>query len=1253
MKKFLYILLYIYLAYTFDANGQFNCETGTMEYVFDLSARDSMTVTLNDLKYYPDTLDSKDPNIYRCCGLTGKQDYCIKFKIKIHPDADYLTFSKDGGPWGSDDPWIGSCGTTFDPTAALCIKGQTYYEIAFCKTGKPSKFDFTISSVNEVEASPDVTISSSCRAVLSVNSLITNTIIWNAVTPEPDPSLGTFDYNSLLSYKMLLGDTVKETIYVDPPPAIYNLSFLDIAVSGDVASTTCTNLKTSDTVRVNFVNDKTLNITRCSESLPTLLLANITGGAPPFEYRWKLPDGSLFITTDSFLNITEEAIYSLEVRDTTFSAGCPALFDTIDVSNAALFYVSPGADTATCGIAPITFTGQVLGTDKIKWSTNGKGTFSDTTALVTTYTPHADDAASGFVNITLTAISLCSNSDSTITLFFRTPTAPKPLQIDSICGGSNITLTADTDPLIIGQSFLWSSGETSISVNVNPTITTTYGVEINDGCTRTDSFRVYVYPSPSDSISIDTFFTCYNAPITISGVTASDFDSLRWTDSEGRGLLNSNTLTPTFTPVLADTGKVINLSLTVFGTNNCSSTTDSVFVSVGKEPVISMDADSISMCFSNPVSIDAGSLAYLNNIDTSSIEWYSGSTLLSNTSTLLYTPVEADSVNGWVDLTISGKGISPCNTVTKSTTLRVYYFFNNYDTINAQYCPGVTIQLPDSSWITTTTSQTYTSVIPTTSPYLCDSIIITNITVYPFYNLTRDTAICFGSSFTLSNGLVVSDPGTYPDTTRTLFGCDSTLTTTVTILAPPIVSIDRENDISCFRKEYILPTTSVVSSEPYTIAWDHTGNGYFNEDTTAYITTDANDSINGVDLILTAFVNNACISRSDTMHLDFKFSKVFYEDTFMCQGDEYILIPGNTVVTNDGKFNRIFQGYNSCDSTVVTTLKFLVPQYDTIIDKLCEGIPYNFPDNSSTSTPGSHTIYIKYQNAPTCDSLILTYILTQTPRQTITLSDSASNCWNNSFPLSGDTATNYVSIQWTSTEENIPFSNSFHPVYEPSDNDSIRGFTFIKLTVVGNAPCPVLSDSIKLDFHYRTTTNVSLNPICEGDSAILPNGIYIKEQGIYSVKNSSIHGCDSFVNYSLTVKPVFNTKDSSYICQGEPFSWENIIFDTSIPDTIVKTAVLQSIIYDCDSTVVYTLFVQPSYNLVKNDTFCLGNTYTLPGGDIVSFGGTYIRSFETKGIHTCDSIITTNLLGSNLLNLLQAMIPFFVIMWLRISYLDL
>ncbi len=135
--------------------------------------------------------------------------------------------------------------------------------------------------------------------------------------------------------------------------------------------------------------------------------------------------------------------------------------------------------------------------------------------------------------------------------------------------------------------------------------------------------------------------------------------------------------------------------------------------------------------------------------------------------------------------------------------------------------------------------------------------------------------------------------------------------------------------------------------------------------------------------------------------------------------------------------------------------------------------------------------------------------------------------------------------------------------------------------------------------------------ICQGDTLVF-GGSNLTAPGFYSNTFSTINSCDSLVYLSLNVNPAFYTTLSSAICEGD---------STSINGNYETTAgvynfVLASVA-GCDSTIDYTLIVNPSYYFYDTTTICAGDS-ALIFGVYESTDSLFINSNST--FLGCDSI---------------------------------
>ncbi|HEX5553881.1 MAG TPA: gliding motility-associated C-terminal domain-containing protein [Chitinophagaceae bacterium] len=97
-------------------------------------------------------------------------------------------------------------------------------------------------------------------------------------------------------------------------------------------------------------------------------------------------------------------------------------------------------------------------------------------------------------------------------------------------------------------------------------------------------------------------------------------------------------------------------------------------------------------------------------------------------------------------------------------------------TIDTSICQGIPYTLPDGSQVT----KAGTYPVKFTSYSGCDSIITTRLTVNPVYHQTVKDSICPHQHYRLPDGSVVDTAGTYVSALRTKKGCDSIITTKLT-----------------------------------------------------------------------------------------------------------------------------------------------------------------------------------------------------------------------------------------------------------------------------------------------------------------------------------------------------------------------------------------------------------------------------------------------------------------------------------------
>lgn len=126
----------------------------------------------------------------------------------------------------------------------------------------------------------------------------------------------------------------------------------------------------------------------------------------------------------------------------------------------------------------------------------------------------------------------------------------------------------------------------------------------------------------------------------------------------------------------------------------------------------------------------------------------------------------------YTNVLVSASGCD--STVSTILTVNTSYNFNNPQTI----CPGESYTINGNTY---TTSGTYIDSYQ--SIHGCDSLVTTVLTVSQEYTVNNPQSICSGDSYTI-NGNTYTAEGTYTDVLSSIHGCDSTVNTIITFIIP-------------------------------------------------------------------------------------------------------------------------------------------------------------------------------------------------------------------------------------------------------------------------------------------------------------------------------------------------------------------------------------------------------------------------------------------------------------------------------------
>jgi hypothetical protein len=340
----------------------------------------------------------------------------------------------------------------------------------------------------------------------------------------------------------------------------------------------------------------------------------------------------------------------------------------------------------------------------------------------------------------------------------------------------------------------------------------------------------------------------------------------------------------------------------------------------------------------------------------------------------------------------------------------------------------------------------------------------------------------------------------------------------------------------------------------------------------------------------------------------------------ICQGDAYTF--GTQILTTAGTYTESFNSVNGCDSTVVLSLAVSGTYNETASATICQGGSYSFGTQTLT-TAGSYTEL--FSSTSGCDSTVL---LTLTVVNSYNETDAVTICLGSNYTFGTQTlssAGTYTEVfnSVDGCDSTVVLTLSVTTAFNETDAASIcQGNTYTfgtqSLTTSGTYTELFTSSggcdsTVVLTLVVNTEFNeTDAATICQGDTYSFGTQA-LTTAGTYTEMFISSGGCDSTVVLTLAVNPSYNINQSATICQGESYSLGSQLLTASGTYTEIFTTMA-----GCDSTIVLTLTVNSAYNETANATICSGDSYSF-GSQTLTSAGTYTEMFSTAS--GCDSLV--------------------------------
>jgi gliding motility-associated-like protein len=967
--------------------------------------------------------------------------------------------------------------------------------------------------------------------------------------------------------------------------------------------------------------------------------ALLDAGAGYVKYVWNNGDTSRVIHPQAPGN------YSVTVFD---AGGCSSASKNIFVSENSITQPVITGNSFLCRNDSITLDAGG-GFKKYQWSTGD-----------TTQTTKVKNA--GKIFITVTNNNNCTAKDSVIVQ--NAPPATSKIIISTICAGSSFTLPSGLvvkSAGIYNDTVLNTAGCDSIVTKLTLLVTVP---NVNDTSVAICAGQAYILPSGKTvsttglyndtlhtSIGCDSIITTLHLTVTTAkttNITASICSGQAYT---------------------LPSGKIINSAGIFNDTLHNTAGCDSIIITVNLSVLTTKTASFVkAICAGNSYTLPSGTTVNTTGIYKDTVRGVEGcDSLITTVQLTVSAPAQAVSAGAVIcagqSYTLpSGKLVNVagvyndtlrnaigCDSVITTLSLTV----NSPVTSNvtASVCSGNSYTLPSGAIVKK--SGTFNDTLRGAAG--CDSLItVLNLTVKPPLTSVTNTFVCAGQTYILPSGRVVSNAGVYKDTLTTASGCDSIITTNLTVNTAQLSSLSAA---ICSAQSYTLPSGIVVNT---TGTYKDTIKGIAGCDsliTTVQLTVSAPAQAVSATAVICAGqsytlpsgkVINATGVYTDTLHnaigcdsvittLSLTVNSVVTSNitASVCSGNSYTL-PSGAVVKKSGTFNDTLRGAAGCDSLITILNLTVKPPLTSVTNAfVCAGQTYILPSGRVVNNAGVYKDTLT--TAGGCDSIITTNLTVNTAKVS---SLSATICSGQNYILPSGVIVNAAGVYKDTLKGTtgcdsvittvqltvvVPALSSVSAaicngqLYTLPSGRKINVSGIYQDTLFTTGGCDSIITTISLTVSSVTVSSTSAT-ICSGQVFVLPSGKSVSSTGVFNDTIHSTAGCDSIITtVNLTVTPPLTTTISAAICAGQLYTLPD---GTSVNTTGVYTSKL-STAAGCDSIITVNLTVNAGTPTNIAAAICLGSTYTLPSGRVVNTAGIYSDTFNTAA--GCDSIIITTL----------------------------
>lgn len=991
-----------------------------------------------------------------------------------------------------------SISPTYTPDANDVANGTVVFTLTAvpnipCTQNITDQMVLSVLAQPTVDVGEDQTIcEGSAYSIVNVTATDYTSLLWTT------NGTGTFSNNA-----------IEQPIYY-PSPADEAAGSVVLALTA-IGDASCPN-NVSDSFVLNISNQPVVeagsDVTICKGDLYT---ANATIDGSYTALNWTHNGNGTLTGAGTLTPVYQSA--SNDNGDVTLTLTVTADSPCLDVTDQVVITVQEnatvdvGEDVESCENSNYQIAGvTVTDYSSVEWTTNGTGVFSNNSVINPEYIPSAADITNGSVILTLTATS-SSPCSSDVSDWFELSFIDEP----AVNAGSDIEYCEGQTVIINGasatnfSSLLWTTSgtgsftngsENSINCQYEPSnadiiagvVTLTLNVNGNAPCASiSDDIDVHIQAKPISDAGDDATI-CDNISYTVNSATAQNYSILTWTSTGSGTLIDGNTLTPTYTPSVADIASgQVSLTLTATAVGPCNNpAVSSMILFFQEQPEVNAGVDK-TICEGNNITLSDASVS-----NYSSVLWTSSGTgsFTSNTDiNPTYQPSIEDYTNGTIVLTLTALPSSPC---TENITDELVLTLISNPIVDAGD-DGLICEGNNFTVTTASASDYYTIYWTTTSTGVLSDINTLTPTYIPDAN-------------DIANGAVTLTLHAEGDAPCGVTVEDNML---ISIQTLPLANAGADADI-CDGNAYTISDASAENES--LLYWTTSGSGDFlngNTISPTYTPSQADFSHGSVDLMLHVVGQNPCSDIATDVLVLTLFDEVTAfagDDAEICEGSSYTIADAN--ITNYSIIEWTTNGDGTYNNTGAGN-----PVYTPGINDIANG---------------SVTLSLSATGIAPCDIEVTDELILSISTLPIVDAGVDKTVCESNYTISDASATNYSSLVWTTNGSGtLTNENSLTPTYTASAADIINGPIVFTLEATSNTPCVgTVSSTVNITFEAEPTVFAGNDAsICIDDSYQISDATVGNESTILwstSGDGTFIHGTTISPTYTPGIADINN-----------------------------------------------------------------------------------------------------------------------------------